>query len=78
MDDQKLEELSLNSKFNSISFNSSVVSVEAPAPRTAKAVIKPRAVAVPQTNDVMTTKENINKLLLVVKKSIKSPKINDN
>ena len=74
----KLEELSLSSKFKTISFSSLDMTVEAPAPRLATVVIKPRVRAVPQTNDIMDAKENVNKLLLLVNKSIKSPKIDDN
>ena len=75
-DEHKLEELSLNTSFNS-SFTSSDCVIETPAPRTAKAVIKPRVRAVPQTEDIIKAKEKINVLLLLIQKSINSQKISE-
>ena len=79
-DQRKLKEISQSSSFYCSTFGSSVGDIQAPAPRTAKAVIKPKVFqrAVPQTHQMIQTKEKINVLLLFLKKSINSPKITDN
>jgi non-canonical (house-cleaning) NTP pyrophosphatase len=77
---QKLQELSLNTAFNSLSMNSSSfgVSIEAPAPRTAKAIIKPSVKRVSQqTDDIKLAKEKLWELFLVVKKSVNSAKVSE-
>ncbi len=60
---------------NSSSFG---ISIEAPAPRTAKAIIKPSVKRVAQqTDDIKLAKGKLWELFLVVKKSVKFAKVSE-
>ena len=77
-DDLKLQKLSDSHTFKSLPFNLCVANTQTPAPRTAKAIIRPKVKSIPQTDDLIKAKENINNLLLLIKKSINSTKITAN
>jgi len=78
LNDQKLQELSLSESLKLLSINcgSFNLTVETPAPRTAKAVIKPAAPK--QSDQIKLAKEKLWQLFLEVKKSINFAKISEN
>ena len=77
LSDQKLRDLSLSTQFSALTFRTNTTSIQAPAPRTARARVVPMKQSIPQSGDAVKIRKDLNHLLIVVKKALNSNRITD-
>ena len=77
LSDQKLRDLSLSTQFSALTFRTNTTTIQAPAPRTARARVVPMKQSIPQSGDAVKIRKDLNYLLIVVKKALNSNRITD-
>ena len=74
--DQKLRDLSLSTQFNELTFRTNTT-IQAPVPRTARARVVPMKQSIPHSGDAVKRRNDLNHLLIIVKKALNSNRITD-